>query len=268
MPDLLANARPTTPWTPPACLTGQRNGELADSVLVSCGIRNFVAVPPAARAIRALVARAAQDGITLSATGVYRPLAVQVTMFRQRYSPNHIPNTSSKTWNGVQYWLIPGDAMAATPGTSNHGWGCAVDWSLGPTGTQSLDTRTITWLNIHAPGRGFRFEVASEAWHATYWLGDKTPPALAPIIAPIIVTATPPTPSSTPSRLSPGGDDMLIYTADDRGVWLLHNGKMLQFSSMDTPNNAHNVPTLGTEDTGIPAADLDRMLATWPKTVT
>lgn len=60
----------------------------------------------------------------------YRPHFEQVTLFSVHYTPNY--NTSAKfdrrVWNGISYWRRKGNTVAAAvPGTSNHGWGGAID---------------------------------------------------------------------------------------------------------------------------------------------
>jgi hypothetical protein len=61
----------------------------------------------------------------------YRPYSgnyyAQLETFQRRYSRTRIAGRPTKVWNGVTYWLRPGQATAAVPGTSNHGWACAVD---------------------------------------------------------------------------------------------------------------------------------------------
>ncbi|MCA9601125.1 MAG: M15 family metallopeptidase [Myxococcales bacterium] len=57
---------------------------------------------------------------------------------------------------------------AATPGTSNHGWGMAVDLVIGP--------GTYQWLSAHATEYGFdnaEGARAGENWHWTYTGADQ-----------------------------------------------------------------------------------------------
>lgn len=55
----------------------------------------------------------------------------QVATFLRRYQRTYIQyspgRVDRRVWNGVPYWRKPGEAAAAVPGTSNHGWGVAVD---------------------------------------------------------------------------------------------------------------------------------------------
>lgn len=158
--------------TRPKAVTAHGNGKLPSSILQPCGIRSFVMADPAARAMRAMVAAAARDGVTISATGTYRTYERQLSMFQERYVTWNT-GQSSKTWNGKRYWLRPGNAMSATPGTSNHGWGVAADLSESP--TKSLTETSLRWLAANGPSFGYWNTVSSEAWHWSYCLGDAVP---------------------------------------------------------------------------------------------
>ena len=63
---------------------------------------------------------------------------------------------------------------AATPGTSNHGWGSAVDIdrpASGWTGDQAGNSPEFKWLNKFAPEKfNFNFGVSGEHWHLD-WTG-------------------------------------------------------------------------------------------------
>ncbi|MGA4668440.1 peptidoglycan-binding protein [Propionibacteriaceae bacterium Y1923] len=53
--------------------------------------------------------------------------------------------------------------LAARPGTSNHGWGLAVDVSVSPYGSTMYN-----WLNANAGKWGFDDDVSGEPWHWAY----------------------------------------------------------------------------------------------------
>jgi hypothetical protein len=58
--------------------------------------------------------------------------------------------------------------MAATPGTSNHGWAAAIDVdrpSSGWTGGQEGDSPEFKWLNKYGTKYNFVFGVRNEHWH-------------------------------------------------------------------------------------------------------
>lgn len=130
----------------------------------------------AARAYKALAFLCMSVGLPLTYTygGTYRNYGNQVTLFLQRYVTTPIAGSSTKVWNGVTYWLRKGMAMAAVPGTSNHGWGIAVDFAFDSDVSDGIgpdDAATITshpqWLQfkIFATACGFSWESTSEPWH-------------------------------------------------------------------------------------------------------
>jgi hypothetical protein len=182
-------ALPIHAVTMPAAVTGQANGKLPDNRLVSTpgqlGGPVVRLVAPAARAWRAMCAAALAAGHTLKATSVadsYRSYAVQESTFRARYSTSHLANRPTAWWQGRTWWLRPGMATAAVPGTSNHGWGLAVDIGDeldGDAGTEAIDTATVNWLVANAARFGFSGELQSEPWHWRYYPGDTIPPAVA-----------------------------------------------------------------------------------------
>lgn len=172
---------PIRPLTKPACLRGQKNGELAAGILKRCGIGNFLLVEPAARSCRALVAAAEAAGFQVRATGTYRTLKQQEQLFLSRYTTKELPGRPTKRWNGVTYWQLPKTAMAAVPGTSNHGWGLAVDFAEeldGDVQPESVSPRFVKWLCRQASRYGFSAELQSEPWHWRYVAGDKIPAAV------------------------------------------------------------------------------------------
>jgi LAS superfamily LD-carboxypeptidase LdcB len=69
--------------------------------------------------------------------------------------------------------------MAAVPGTSNHGWGLAIDLAEKVNGKAvSISPRSVKWLIKHAAQYGFCAEAQSEPWHWRYFTGDKIPAAV------------------------------------------------------------------------------------------
>lgn len=165
---------PVRPLKKPACLRGQKNGELAAGILKRCGIGNFLLAEPAARSCRALVAAAEAAGFKVRATGTYRTLKQQEQLFLSRYTTKELPGRPTKRWNGVTYWQKPKTAMAAVPGTSNHGWGLAVDFAEeldGDAQPESVSPRFVKWLIKHASTYGFSAELQSEPWHWRFVAG-------------------------------------------------------------------------------------------------
>jgi hypothetical protein len=70
-----------------------------------------------------------QAGVMLTVRGWNRTLAEQQRFFLERYRPQATGTGTYgdvRWWRGVRYVRF-GTAAAAIPGTSNHGWGLAVD---------------------------------------------------------------------------------------------------------------------------------------------
>ena len=164
----------------PSCLKGQKNGELSAGILKKCDVGSALMAEPAARAMKAMVA--AMSGsldIEYTHVGAYRTLKGQTDLFLSRYTTKELPGRPTKKWNGVTYWQLPKTAMAATPGTSNHGWGLAIDLAEKINGkAASISPRSVKWLIKHAAQYGFGAEAQSEPWHWRYYAGDKTPEAV------------------------------------------------------------------------------------------
>ena len=159
----------------PTAVQAHANGKLPNSLFQPCGLRSFAMVEPAARAMRAMVAAARRDGIALSATSTWRSYDQQLWLFKDRYV-TYNTGQPTKTWNGKRYWRRPGVASAATPGTSNHGWGVAAD--LSDTPSTPLSETYQRWLADHGPSFGYWNTVESEVWHWSYCLGDAIPQAV------------------------------------------------------------------------------------------
>jgi len=139
----------------------------------------------------------AAAGVVLHLTDSYRPLAVQERIFRERYV-THFTGIDHRIWRGVNYWRRPGTASAAVPGTSNHGWGIAVDCGVG-----SFTSKAYRALSDHGPGHGWTNTAGrqiQEPWHWEYNSAHDQHPSPVP---------TPkPTPKPTPE------DDMPLNPAD------------------------------------------------------
>jgi peptidoglycan hydrolase-like protein with peptidoglycan-binding domain len=125
------------------------------------------------------------DGVWLSLTQGYRTYKEQEVLFRSRYTKEVLPGQPTKRWNGEVWYQRPKTAMAAVPGTSNHGLALAVDTAIDKDGDQefewppkSLDNKAIAWLLKNANKYGFAWELQSEPWHLVYVAGDKIPPAV------------------------------------------------------------------------------------------
>ncbi|MFD6163698.1 D-alanyl-D-alanine carboxypeptidase family protein [Oerskovia sp. NPDC060287] len=114
-----------------------------------------------------------RTGITLTVNGWNRTLAEQEQLFFERYEPLATgagPYNDVRWYKGVRYARMRG-AAAAIPGTSNHGWGIAVDVvDYGVVGQFNHPRRTATFpiLAEHGwtdtEGRGS----IQEPWHLVY----------------------------------------------------------------------------------------------------
>lgn len=181
---------PIVPVNRPADLAGAENGQLSSSLLTPVTpvkSRGWSMHHLAARAWEAMRAQAWREGVLLSVSGnPYRDLAGQRALFMRRYqstSPTRL-DSRGRVWNGVRYYRTSG-APAAVPGTSNHGWGLAVDVALDADGDESfewppksLDRRALTWMLNNAHRYGFSWELQSEPWHLRYVVGDNIPEAV------------------------------------------------------------------------------------------
>lgn len=103
-----------------------KNGNLPDSSLrtVEGGIRLTKAY---ARAWFQLATKAALAGVKLTPNSGYRSGASQRSLFTTNYTTT--PNGSSdvRRYDGKTWYRRPGKPSTAPPGTSNHGWGNALD---------------------------------------------------------------------------------------------------------------------------------------------
>lgn len=197
---------PVSPVVLPSDLARVANGKLPTRLLA--GITGGGHLHhAAARAWEAMVQAAAADGVELRHVGAYRSYESQVALFRDRYQTTPNGARVTRRWNGTTYYLKPGKAPSATPGTSNHGWGMAIDIAHIGSG------KRLPWLVANAGRFGFTWEVADpsnpnfEAWHIRYVRGDNgTAPA-------------PAAPTARTLRLGDRGDDVakLQWALTDAG---------------------------------------------------
>lgn len=161
---------PWKAWKKPAGLNKYRNGELPADVLkrIPSGGTGIVAYlwEPAANWFNLMFAAAKVDGVQLRSTGKqYRPLKAQEAMFYERMSPTDTGRVPAvkRRYKGKWWWLKKGKSPVASPGSSVHGWGCAVDLDV-------RNRKTFEWLCQNGPKYGFtlagpRSSPSFEAWH-------------------------------------------------------------------------------------------------------
>jgi zinc D-Ala-D-Ala carboxypeptidase len=123
---------------PPAELVGHGNGRIPAPALEPIGVGSHRLWGPAARAFRAMRTDAAAAGVRLGVTDSYRDLDTQVSLVRRK-------------------GLYSQGGLAARPGTSNHGWGMAVDLDL--------DHRAQAWMRDNGWRYGFVEDTPREPWH-------------------------------------------------------------------------------------------------------
>jgi predicted chitinase len=136
---LLDNLRQQAPITQ-AGAAGE-NGRLDTNMLTSIG-GNHKLIDPAAQAYLRMVRAAEADGIEWTITDSYRTYEAQVDVARRK-------------------GLYSQGGLAAEPGTSNHGWGKAVDLGGGANNNRTPENN---WLRANAPRFGFT-TIAREPWH-------------------------------------------------------------------------------------------------------
>ena len=103
----------------------------------------------------------------LALTDSDRPYSLQKRIFLERYVPSRSGGGTYgdvRWFQGVRYVRRAGTAMAAVPGTSNHGKGTAVDWGRPWNTWGPLHDRFRAVLAPH----GWRFPIPSEPWHGEY----------------------------------------------------------------------------------------------------
>ncbi len=127
--------------TPPPSLIGFGNGQIPAEALTDLSVDGHSLYAPAASAFEMMIAAAKADGVSIGVTDSYRPLSVQERLAKEK-------------------GLYSQGGWAATPGTSNHGWGLALDLDL--------DATAQSWMREHAPDYGFVEDVPREPWHWTY----------------------------------------------------------------------------------------------------
>lgn len=171
---------------------GYRNGRVPANALKSIG-RGHSMFPEVADKFLAMnAAYKAATGKELIVGSSYRPFDVQVqNVARKGYYSGLFPAPPPRG-QGDQGMpnplLLNGQkrkGLSAQPGTSNHGWGLAVDVSLEP--------GTLTWLSANAAKFGFQ-KIAREDWHWEYFQ---------PLAQPIRRVTIGATPTSAPAAARP-----------------------------------------------------------------
>lgn len=125
----------------PVDLVGYGNGRIPAEALSTVSGTDAQLWTPAARSFEALRSAAAADGVTVGITDSYRTYESQVDLAARK-------------------GLYSQGGLAATPGTSMHGWGMALDLRL--------DAAAQAWMREHGADFGFVEDVPREPWHWGY----------------------------------------------------------------------------------------------------
>jgi LAS superfamily LD-carboxypeptidase LdcB len=152
---LAACTTPATPTNRPNVPAGVTNGALPEPDLAD--VNGCVVARVAANSLQTMLRDAADAGISLLTNSCYRNYEGQQAARSQ--------------------WCAKGSCRnAAVPGTSNHGWGRAVD--LGTEGGITFESPAYKWLKERAwiygwnhPGWAEPGGSAPEPWHWE-WVGD------------------------------------------------------------------------------------------------
>ncbi len=125
----------------PVELLGYGNGQIPATALSTIEGTAHRLWAPAARSFEEMRTAAAGDGVTIGITDSYRSYDAQVDVAARK-------------------GLYSQGGLAAVPGTSNHGWGMALDLDL--------DATAQAWMREHADEYGFVEAVPREPWHWEY----------------------------------------------------------------------------------------------------
>jgi len=125
----------------PRALAAYGNGKVPAAALTPIGHGSHALWRPAAEGFQRLHAAAARDGVEIGVTDSYRSYEAQVDLAARK-------------------GLYSEGGLAAKPGTSDHGWGRAVDLDL--------DSEAQAWMRANAGKYGFVEDTPREPWHWAY----------------------------------------------------------------------------------------------------
>jgi LAS superfamily LD-carboxypeptidase LdcB len=125
----------------PVELAAYGNGKIPASALSEVDGTGHRLWAPAADALERARADAAKDGVTIGITDSYRSYESQVDVAARK-------------------GLYSQGGLAAVPGTSDHGWGMAVDLDL--------DDAAQSWMRANGGRYGFVEDTPREPWHWAY----------------------------------------------------------------------------------------------------
>ena len=126
---------------PPAELKSYGNGKIPPGALTEIGVDSHRLYGPAAESFKRMLADANAAGVNIGVTDSYRSYEAQVDLAERK-------------------GLYSQGGLAATPGTSNHGWGLSLDLDL--------NSEAQAWMRANGEKYGFVEDVPREPWHWTY----------------------------------------------------------------------------------------------------
>ncbi|MCM3659466.1 M15 family metallopeptidase [Georgenia satyanarayanai] len=126
----------------PTDLAMYGNGKIPAQALAPIGATGHSMWAPAAANFEKLLADAKADGVDIGINDSYR------TYERQLELENRLG-------------LLKDGGLAAVPGTSNHGWGRALDLHL--------DGEALAWMRANGEKYGFVEDTPRETWHWAYY---------------------------------------------------------------------------------------------------
>ena len=125
----------------PTDLAAYGNGKIPSNALQQVGNTGHKLWAPAAESLTRMVADAKRDGVKIGITDSYRSYTEQVDLVRRK-------------------GLYSQGGLAAKPGTSDHGWGMAVDLDL--------NNKAQAWMRANGEKYGFEEDTPREPWHWGY----------------------------------------------------------------------------------------------------
>lgn len=125
----------------PLALAAYGNGKIPAEALSQVDGTGHRLWAPAAESLGRLRADAAAAGVTIGITDSYRSYESQVDVAARK-------------------GLYKNGGLAAVPGTSDHGWGMAVDLAL--------DDKAQSWMRANGARYGFVEDTPREPWHWAY----------------------------------------------------------------------------------------------------
>jgi zinc D-Ala-D-Ala carboxypeptidase len=128
----------------PVDLAAYGNGKIPSTALGRVGTTGHQLWAPAAASLDSLLQAARRDGVKIGITDSYRSYAEQVDLVRRK-------------------GLYSQGGLAAKPGTSDHGWGLAVDLDL--------DSKAQAWMRANGARFGFVEDTPREPWHWAFKAG-------------------------------------------------------------------------------------------------